>query len=304
MRARAIVVVSVLAAASACASIVGIDSLEVGECKGGPPCAPGIGSDGGVDASADDAFVPPNDSGGGDSGLPCPGTAGPTMLRVGAATNSFCIDTTEVTVAQYKAFLAAKGGDVTGQPVECAWNATYAPGFSGTDEIPQTGVDWCDARAFCAWSGKHLCGKVVGGKAVGAIADSELGNIEVHAWFVACTAQGQLRYPYGSLLRAGACNLLDADAGKTLPVRTMTGCQGGYPGLYDMVGNVWEWFDGPTYPPDAGPGVDAGASPQRDQVLAKDGSFSTAGTIDCRGDGRGGTRDLRAADIGFRCCAE
>src|SRR5262245_31170026 len=55
----------------------------------------------------------------------CPGTAGPQMVDVG----SFCIDATEVTNAQYAAFVQANvpPQSVRANPPWCVWNTDYAP---------------------------------------------------------------------------------------------------------------------------------------------------------------------------------
>ncbi len=305
--ARLALLSAALATVGACAKVAGIDSLEIGQCKGGGVCGAesGIIDDDASMTTNDGSRPTPDGSTSFDaSGLPCPSTHGPTMVRVGTESNNFCIDSTEVTVGQYRDFTVAKGNDATGQPPECAWNSTYAAGSGGTDEIPIAGVDWCDAHAFCAWSGKRLCGKRVNGKFVGAVGVDDLGDFNAHEWLLACSDLGQLRYPYGGIQQATACNTGENDAGRTLAVRTKTACQGGFPGIYDMVGNVWEWFDGPCPPPDAG--ADAGdAGPAKAECFVKGGGFPNAGmNLDCRVDGRGASRDTRAQEIGFRCCSD
>ncbi len=284
-----------------CAAVAGIDGLTIGECKGGVCGGEGGagGDDGGDDGPTPDATP--------DATLgPCTSDAGPAMIRAGSPTNSFCIDSTEVTVAQYRLFLDS-GTPATGQIAQCAWNASYAPNVGGADAIPQTGIDWCDAYAYCKWAGKRLCGRIVNGQPQGSVPEAELGDPDKHEWFVACSAQGQLRFPYGSVPQVGACNVADTDASpnKAMPVGTYAKCVGGYPGIFDMVGNVWEWFDGPFYPHDAG--TDAAdaqvdGSYAHQDTFVKGGSFANAPGVDCRTDGRGATRDYRAADVGFRCC--
>lgn len=291
---------------AACAKIAGIDALEIGECKGGI-----CGGDGG----GDDGSPPLDDSGnpigegGLDGGRPCPpGTKGPLMVRVGTTTNNFCIDTTEVTVGDYRAFTDFTNGDASGQPAECQWNTTYAAGAGGpTDSIPIAGIDWCDARAYCAFAGKRLCGKRKDGKFDGPVPIDALLDFNTNEWLLACSNVGQLRYPYGGIHQPLTCNTGEVEAGRSDAVKTNTGCEGGFKGVFDMIGNVWEWYDGPCLPPDAGgdaAGIDSGGG-AKDECFVKGGSYTASGSqLGCSSDGRGAQRDRRALDIGFRCCAD
>jgi formylglycine-generating enzyme len=290
-----------LGSVAACAAIVGVDDLEIGECKGGF-CVDGGRSDG-----DDDPQIEPDgsvlDASFVDARAPCLGEAGPAAVRVGPPSNSFCIDGTEVSFGHYRAFLEA-GVDASAQGPECAWNTSFAPSAALADDLPVTGVDWCDAVAYCAWAGKYLCGKAVNGKKVGAVAPSEVGDYGVHQWLIACSAQTN-RYPYGSIQDPTACNVGENDAGKALPVGSKPECEGSYPGVFDMVGNVWEWFDGPCLA-DGGLGGDAGdAGPAADECWVKGGGYGNRGAnIDCRVDGLGSRRDMKAAFIGIRCCSD
>jgi formylglycine-generating enzyme required for sulfatase activity len=284
-----------------CATLAGIDTLQIGACMGGGDC----GVEGGLEDGALDAAGPDSPP---DVTLPpCTSDAGPTMIRAGGPANNFCIDSTEVTVAQYRAFLEA-GVPTTGQVAQCTWNSTYTANVGGADDLPQTGVDWCDAYAYCQWAGKVLCGRFIGGKPSGSVGLNELGDLNVHAWYIACSAQGQVRFPYGNVEQEGACNVDDSDAApnKAVAVKSYAKCVGGYPGIYDMVGNVWEWFDGPFFPHDAG--TDAAdaqpdGSPAHQDTFVKGGSFANQASVDCRTDGRNATRDYKAADVGIRCCS-
>jgi sulfatase modifying factor 1 len=303
--ARLAVLTISLAALAACGKLAGIDGLEIGECKGGGLCAADeAGTEDAPIGPGEDGSMPDGATGFDGSGLPCTSAHGPSMVRVGTAANNFCIDSSEVTVAQYREFTNAKAGDAGGQPKMCAWNASYAAGFGGADEIPIAGIDWCDARAYCEWAGKRLCGKHANGAFAGSVAVPDLGDFNTNEWLLACSDLGQLRYPYGGIQQPTACNTGENDAGRTLPVKSKTGCQGGFPGVYDMVGNLWEWFDGPCLPPEAG--VDAGdGGPAKEECFVKGGAFLNAGVnLDCRVDGRGATRDRRGQEIGFRCCAD
>jgi formylglycine-generating enzyme len=296
---------AILIVLAACAKVAGIDSLEIGECKGGLCAADGGSLDDGPPVPPEDSGPPP-DGGGFDASKPCPGKAGPVMVRVGVEANNFCIDSTEVTVKQYRDFTVAKGTDVSGQPAKCAWNASYAAALGGTDDIPIAGVDWCDARAYCEWAGKRLCGKHANGTYAGAVGTADLGDFNSNEWLLACSNLGQLRYPYGGIQQPTACNTGENDAGRTLAVGSKANCQGGFNGVYDMVGNVWEWFDGPCVTPDGGADAAAADSgPQKDECYVKGGAFLNAGVnLDCRVDGRGAARDRRGQEIGVRCCSD
>ena len=142
-----------------------------------------------------------NGAAGGSAGAGgCPGSAGPTMVNVG----SFCIDSTEVTNAQYAQFLSASvtPQSVTGNPSQCAFNASYVPSSdwpaTGKDDVPVVYVDWCDALAFCSWAGKRLCGRIGGG----ANDYNEHDVAFVSQWYHACSANGTLVYPYGNTYSA------------------------------------------------------------------------------------------------------
>jgi formylglycine-generating enzyme required for sulfatase activity len=157
---------------------------------------------------------------------------GPTMVQVGG----FFIDSTEVTVAQYQEFLAAKGTDTSGQPAVCAWNKAYRDTTIplSPSSWPMTNVDWCDALAYCTWAGKHLCGKIGGGP----VASADALTASKSQWFLACGGAGGSSHPSNSDM----CNS-NGGFGSLAPVATFPGCEGFYPGIFDMEGNAAEWVD-------------------------------------------------------------
>jgi formylglycine-generating enzyme len=157
---------------------------------------------------------------------------GPALISVGGA---FFVDATEVTVGQYRQFVAAKNGDMSGQPAVCSWNQLYYEEIAyEPDDEPIRMVDWCDAYAFCAWSGKRLCGGVGGGP----VASAELDDQTRNQWYLACGG------PAGNYRSSDnpVCNL-SRGFESVAPVASFPGCEGSYPGLFDMLGNVWEWID-------------------------------------------------------------
>ncbi len=178
---------------------------------------------------------------------PCPSLHGPTMVRVTTSDQSFCIDTTEVSVKQYGEFLTAKAGNTSGQPPFCAaWNSTYAlPSISAcaidpiaTPDLPANCVDWCDAYAYCAWAGKRLCGDEKG-----AMLDVAQASTKHDEWYVACSHNddGVHLYPYGSAFDGTKCNSAGSGGIGLTNVGSKPGCEGGYAGLLDMSGNIDEW---------------------------------------------------------------
>jgi len=56
----------------------------------------------------------------------------------------------------------------------------------------------------------------------------------------ACTAGGTRDYPYGDEYEPDACNG-GTSTGLLVPTGQLSSCEGGLPGLFDMVGNAWEW---------------------------------------------------------------
>lgn len=222
-------------------------------------------ADGGLDAGGDAAL---------SNG--CPSGRGPRMVRIG----TLCVDATEVTEEQYRAFLA---GDPGTPPAACAWNSSYAPGespdgtpicFPAGGPFPQGCVDFCDATMFCRWAGKQLC--------------------SADQWAFACGEAGA--YPYGPTYDPRACNGRDRDAGRITPAGSLASCEGASPGLFDMSGNVWEWVDGCTP-------SDAGAPAAKDACRIRGGSVTDeAEKLRCAATSSP-TRDFMQYNVGFRCCA-
>ncbi len=321
---------ALLSAAAACANLVGITDTEVSSAAAGAggsgaagttgtagaAAASGAGgmSSGGSAASGGNAGSAAAGSGGssagttgtagqssgGDSGCNCtPDTPtceggacivrGPTMVQA----DTFYIDSTEVTVAQYQEFLDAPKDDLL-PPSECDWNDSYEPAMGETvsgQNYPMTWVDWCDAYMYCQWADKHLCGKIGGG----ALPTTDALDISQSQWYRGCGGPNEASHPVIGGVTAPDCN---DDGGGVEPAGST--CEGSYPGLYDMQGNANEWIDS------CGTGIDP-ANPEDDDCLLLGGSYTgvTGGFCSETTDATdGATRNARAAPWGFRCCNE
>ena len=229
---------------------------------------------------------------------------GPLMVRIPLPDGgSFCIDSTEVSNRQYRAFLQADYPR-SQQPSYCAWNDSYVLPLtvpSPADNFPAVAVDWCDARAYCAWAGKRLCGKIGGGH-VSAGSPPYFDPVDAlnEEWPYACTAGGTRVYPYGDVYDKTGCvtfhyGITPIPADSTIglrPIREAKKCEGGFPGLYDMGGNASEWVDESDK-----------ETGKNDIVLNFGAHFADSIYTKCIDRGSN-TRDTPDGGVGIRCCKD
>lgn len=269
---------------AACAGILGVESIHVDDVEDAAlPASDAEPTDASTDVRLD----------AGD----CPSEAGPPMVRVTLPSTSFCIDTTEVTGADYAAFLATSPAPAA-QPAVCAWNTNFLPTVAAPPDHPATGIDWCDARAFCAWAGKRLCGAIQPG---GPLDPERITSAVDSQLFAACSRGGTTVFPYGSGYEPEACNAGLTDGGGGVEaVRARPKCVGGAPGVYDLLGNVWEWVDA-CKGSDGGPLTESGDH-AKDFCFFYGGAYGNEATRGCQFYS-GFARNYRADDLGFRCCA-
>jgi formylglycine-generating enzyme required for sulfatase activity len=242
------------------------------------------------------------------------------MVLVVATNLSFCIDKTEVTRAAYDAFVAS--GPPLPQldpPDLCDWNKTFDPYVGETDPmLPVQGVNWCDAYAFCKSVKKRICGGDHGAD----VAFKDHRNSKDDEWYVACSLDGTRDYPYAKVgPDLSACADCDPGVGcmsKTATpslVGTHPGCEGGYKGLLDMSGSVFEWESSCLLNGfiDAGPDVQGPRDPQSDSCSRRGGSYDEPGangTPECLGCLVGACavtskkRNDHSTTSGIRCCAD
>lgn len=291
---------------SSSTGMVGADggTAGMGGMGGGAAGVGGMGGMGGMGGAGGTGGTAPT----------CPNTAeGPAMVMVDAPDpkDAYCIDGTEVTVTHYKEFMDAMVDPAT-QINECkAWNNTFAPesisGFCNGFDLnallmnepnrPITCIDFCDAYAYCAWAGKRLCGKIGGAK----LPYNDTGKADQSQWYRACSTAGTTAYPYGNTYMVATCVDPDYDgtpgynAATDIPkeVGSAAGCVGGYPGLFDMSGNVWEWEDACN-----------GTNGIGDNCRRRGGSCaSLMGELACIS-APALTRESTSRVTGIRCCAD
>ncbi len=126
---------------------------------------------------------------------------------------AFHIDAHEVTNGQYAQFVEA-----TGHTVPDHWADGKPP--EGKEDHPVVMVTYPDASAYCEWSGKRL--------------PTEM------EWEKAARCTDGREFPWGSLIGSARCNCHELKVNGTTPVHRFPKGQSPY-GVWDMVGNVWEW---------------------------------------------------------------
>jgi formylglycine-generating enzyme required for sulfatase activity len=198
------------------------------------------------------------------------------MVLVPVVGGAVCIDRTEVTLEQWKQLdLDADVPD--GSLGLCglfgrASIGSKAPCGAPTD--PVTMVPYCGAVLYCAAHGETLC----------PAAD----------WIEACRGAKGTLYPYGQDFNANECNVSGAAPG---PVPWDGGsCEGAYPGVFDLVGNVAEWT------------VNCAMSGDSVSCAVLGGSYETGRMATCPNPTLSLKRYYESIEktdpaIGFRCCA-
>jgi len=144
------------------------------------------------------------------------------LVPGGVVSDLIYMDTTEVTVGQFKKFLKSSGYKPK-DPIDWA-NKVYV--VSPTDKHPMIWVSWFDAVAYAKWAGKRLPTEAEWEFAArGGLVD------KTFTWGDDESVSRQ----YANYKGTGGKDKWDK---QTAPVGSFK--PNGY-GLHDMAGNVWEW---------------------------------------------------------------
>lgn len=217
--------VSILASSVSCIYLTGVADYEKGACEG--PCA-----DGGSDA--------PSDTSG-----PCPagmiavagGTYTPSAKPSGGLVTigALCVDPTEVSESSYRTCVG------TGKCTAPASKTFCNYGLSGRGNDPVNCVDVNQAKTYCSAQGKRL-------------------PTEDEWEWVARSGSFGFAYPWGTeapkaaddpeyLCWSGKVSHSDDKVWPNRPAGTCAVAsfsRGALNGIFDLVGNVWEWTSNPT----------------------------------------------------------
>lgn len=191
-----------------------------------------------------------------------------------------------------------------------SWHSPHGEGSSVRDrpDHPVVHVSFEDANSYARWAGKRLPTEAEYEFAAGAGASTTFAwGDEAYPGGVQQANTWLGRFPYQNLGRFGA---------DTAPV-------GSYPanafGLFDMIGNVWEWTSdvyAPRHVPPGSTGVDSGS---RRNLLIDDGAGTSSrrvlkgGSYLCSPDyclrfrpaaRSPQTEDSATTHIGFRCARD
>jgi formylglycine-generating enzyme required for sulfatase activity len=195
---------------------------------------------------------------------------------------AYYLDKYEVTNADYQAFLRA-----TNRRPPPDWSGPTHP--QGLPRGPVVSVTWEDADAYCRWAGKRLPTEAEWEKAARGF-------------------EGRL-YPWGNEFELGRANI---GGGRNGPAAVGSYPSGRTPlGVYDLVGNVWEWTADWYQPYPGNPAMSA-SDPPPGRVL-RGSSWSGVGHFPpgvieqiLAHNARGSFRlyadpNGRLNDVGFRC---
>jgi iron(II)-dependent oxidoreductase len=175
--------------------------------------------------------------------------------------------------------------DTTGNPGPRYWVDGHP--VAKLRQHPVTGICWYEANAYAHWRGKRLPSP----------AEWQRATVWAGGHGGGCS---QRRYPWGDAYDPSRCNTWNSGRVTTVPVdEYYSGCTPN--GIYQLIGNVWEWTAALFESEDGANG---------DRVLTeyplaeiRGGAFDTYFTSQATAQFRTGQALLfRGMNVGFRCC--
>jgi len=160
---------------------------------------------------------------------------------------AFWIDKYELNHLHYKQFVEATASRPPRSWPEGQFPLPYA-------HYPVTYVSWYEAKRFCEWAGKRLPTEA--------------------EWEKAARGTDGRRFPWGNEFDPSKANTGESDPRELAPGGSFETGKSPY-GVYDMVGNVWEWVDN-WYNPYPGSTYQSDAFGEKNKVL-KGGSWGGTG---------------------------
>ena len=214
----------------------------------------------------------------------------------------FFLDRYPVTNRQYYEFVASGGYEQITYWDTAIWPAVldfvdqtqepgprfWSDGFCapGEEHHPVVGICWYEAAAYARWAGKRL--------------PTDAEWVKAGAWPVKLseTQSSQRLYPWGDTMDRTKANLWGTGPGTTVSVEEYP-AGGSVGGIYQLIGNVWEWTRSEYLPSCFPPEEFMSESPLKSiRGGAFDTYFDNQATCQFQS---GDVQMARRRNIGFRC---
>lgn len=210
--------------------------------------------------------------------------------------SSFYIDATPVTNLQFRQFCDATGYKTTAELLGNSWGfadgeyqfvnnlswSSYA--LRERENHPVVQVSWNDALAFAQWAGKRLPTEA--------------------EWEYAARGNRESAFPWGDAIPDGTQSNFAKYPTEVPPTTAVRQFSANAFGLYDMVGNVWQWcadWYGPDYYR-TGETIDPQGPKCGTHKVRRGGSWNVIQAFRLRNANRGAAEPEQAVpNVGFRC---
>ncbi len=222
-----------------------------------------------------------------------------------AITKGFWLGQTEVTVGAYKRFVSATVRQMPPEPKDIG--RPLNPGWSD-ETMPIVDVTWDDANAYCGWAGGRLPTEAEWEYAArGGTTEARYGHLDEIAW--SADNSGRERLDSTAIWREGS------DYKQRYKIYSRRVKENGNNmhavgqkranafGLYDTLGNVWEWvndwYDAKYYM--NSPSQDPSGQATGKMRVVRGGSWAVLPMLDRVSFRENRDASGRFIDIGFRC---